>query len=798
MGLSQDINKVNVNLPYDAQLSSKRNPDAIGTYMTGYYDHGNWEYKKTFFIDKCDCEKKIIFQFDGVYERSQVYINGNYAGGKTNGYQQFFVDASTYLIPDTENEIKVIVHLANGARWYSGAGIYRDVYMLTAPLIYISPNSVQITTKDTDCRESTVEINARIQNESGIPSKKLRVRTTITTSSGEMIATVNTPFTSIRNEVGSYHQTLSINEPKLWSAESPTLYQYSIELIDSENIIEYENGHFGIRSIQVSPKAGFCVNNQTVKLRGACVHHDNGSAGSVSTDFIELRRIRKLKEAGFNAIRTAHNPASPALLRACDQLGMYVMEEAFDVWNQTKMPLDYSLDFQNHWEDELESMIQKSFNHPSVIMYSVGNEIPETGSDHGAVLERKIVQKARQLDPTRPIINCINGMVSVMPIMEKMFQNSQEAMQQQNNSDEESSGGINSMMGNLGDTMKQVMLLPVVGDATEESYSYVDIAGYNYMDSRYLMDITTYPNRIICGTETFPSDIDRNWNLVMNSPQIIGDFTWTGWDYIGEAGIGLVHYEQFPFMFGVNAPYPCLTAMSGDISITGFRRPVSYYREIVFGGRKDPYIAVKKIFDNGKPPISTPWSWNDSISSWSWNGYEGKLLSVEVYSDSDEIELVLNGESLGRKKITQNDRFKIEYDISYVPGTLSAISYTEGIVTGSYSLSSADSDLGIHVSSEYDSVSPEEHIYLNIYISDSNGIINHNCTDIVEIEVTGPCQFISHSTDDPMSFEDPCNTKRSLFDGKSQIVLKPEEPGVINLTIKSSKFGTATKQVLVR
>lgn len=255
------------------------------------------------------------------------------------------------------------------------------------------------------------------------------------------------------------------------------------------------------------------------------------------------------------------------------------MEEAFDAWTENKSDFDYALDFPTWWEADIEAMVKKCYNHPSVIMYSIGNEIQDTGSPNGSVWGRKLAEKIRELDSTRFTINSINELVSVKELLKAWRANVKEAMAQQGQ------GEINTMMANLGDAMKQIMTSELITNATAESFAYVDIAGYNYMDLRYEMDKELFPNRIICGSETYPADIDRNWRKVLDNNHVIGDFTWTGWDYLGEAGIGLVNYSNTNMATGVYGAYPNLTAMTGDISITGFRRPASYYRQIAFGLR---------------------------------------------------------------------------------------------------------------------------------------------------------------------------------------------------------------------
>ena len=434
----------------------------------------------------------------------------------------------------------------------------------------------------------------------------------------------------------------------------------------------FDINKFGIRELKLDIKNGFRINGKGVKLRGACVHHDNGVIGACTFEDAEERRVKRLKESGFNAIRSAHNPMSKAMLDACDRLGMLVMEETFDTWNVSKEDYDYALYFNENWEKDIEAVVGKNFNHPSVIIYCIGNEIPEAGTQRGANTGLKIVEKLSSLDNTRYTLNSVNGMFTIMDKIGKIMDEIEKEI-----GDEPLEKEINNFMVRLDKHMDSIVAHEEVTKATQEIYAGVDIAGYNYMTGRYGIEKEIFPNRIICGSETAPQKIDINWKYVRENPHIIGDFTWVGWDYLGEAGVGKHDYTlNRSIMFG--GAYPWYIAYCGDIDIIGNRRPASYYREIVFGLRKEPYIAVHRPEYYGKEVLTTQWSWSDSIASWTWKGFEGKPIKVEVYSDADEIELILNGKSLGKEKVGEENRFKAIFDINYENGKLEAVAYENG------------------------------------------------------------------------------------------------------------------------
>ena len=776
-GMPDDLPPVQVTLPYDAMIHGTRSPEAEGSFRTGCYPNGTWEYRKKFFVPKTDGGQKIWLQFDGVYQRTLIYVNGNCACSHTCGYTQFWVDIAPYLLYEQENEIKVVVHTADDARWYPGAGIYRDVWMLRAGRLYIRPQGIRITTPAVSAGAASIRMEVEIANETDVALKTVLAEFELLDGFGNVVAKETMPFSVYSGQTDRASYTFYLKNPALWSAENPSLYQCRIRLLEMDGAcLDETQEYFGIRSLELRPDMGLLVNGVSVKLRGACIHHDNGPMGSVSTDFIEERRIRKLKEAGFNAIRSSHNPAAPALLRACDRLGVYVMNEAFDAWTVNKTNFDYALEFDAHWEKDLEAMVTTSRNHPSVILYSIGNEIEDTGSASGAVRGRKIAEKLRSLDSTRFSTNAINGMVSVMEILNGMRTASEQSAQE--------SGDINQQMSGLGETMRQVMALDVVGQATAESFQCVDVAGYNYMDIRYEKDHETYPSRIICGTETFPPFIDQNWALIQKCPHVIGDFTWTGWDYIGEAGIGLNKYTPVPAWCGVSAPYPSLTAMCGDISICGFRRPISYYREIVFGLREDPYIAVQRPEHYDEHPITTPWSWSDSIGSWSLDGFEGKPVRVEIYANAEEAELLLNGKAVGRQQIS---RCKAVFETTYVPGLLEAVVYRDGAVSGRHSLQSASGKVCLEAEPEKRQLclSADEILYLPISITDADGRVYayKNCP--VTVTVEGPAQLAAFGTDDPLTEENFFDDTRTTYDGRALAVVRPTGTGKAAITAVS-------------
>ncbi|WP_141502978.1 glycoside hydrolase family 2 TIM barrel-domain containing protein [Paenibacillus luteus] len=769
-----------ITLPHDAMIWNKKlKPEEGGNVGIGSFPEGSYDYKKKFFVPLEYKDKRVTIEFEGVYMNAMVYINSDFAGQHPYGYSNFYIKADRFLKYGEENEIKVVAMNLKDARWYSGAGIYRNTRLIVGNLVHVALDGVKISTPDINKERAVVTVATVIENE-GLHTRTVTVQTEIVDSDGNVVEREISPITTFAGESATLRQRIYVREPKLWCVDKPNLYQCQTRILSADGeLLDEEANTFGIRSLTVDPDKGLCVNGEVVKLRGACIHHDNGVIGAATIDRAEERRIEILKGAGFNALRSAHHPMSKALLHACDRLGMLVLDESFDMWTSTKGDHDYALNFPTWWEKDIQAMVDKDYNHPSVIMYTIGNEIPETGRPIDSVWGRKMAEKIRSLDDTRYITNSINFMVSSLDGIVKMMKANQP------NSGEGGSEGINTMMNNLGEHMAAIVASDLAKENTSESFAYTDIAGYNYGEARYLMDMEQFPNRVIVGSETKPSDIDKNWKMVKENSRIIGDFTWTGWDYIGESGIGRVVYNPAELASGIVGSYPWFTAWCGDIDIIGNRRPVSYYREIVFGLRKQPYIAVQRPLHYGKEVIPMMWSWSDSVSSWSWNGYEGKPIKVEVYSDAEEIEFMVNGLSAGRAVAGEPNRFIVEFETEYHAGEIVAVAYTDGQETGRMKLCSATGEIMLKVEADRTEIfaSDNDLSFIMISLVDVKGNLYNTADRKVSVTVEGAGMLQGFGSANPKSEENFFDTFHSTFDGRALAVVRPTSAGVIKVTV---------------
>ena len=692
-----------VDLPYDAVFHTQQRKDSVNQGRTGFLDGGVFHYYKELEITEENHSKHLSLMFDGVGGCSSVYVNGCLAGENKYAYSEFMVDITPWIKPEGKNQILVTVNaMDESSRYYCGGGIDRDVWLISQERVRILPETLRCTTERINTHQATVLIEAELQNE--LLQMKECLATCYVRKDGRLIHENRKPVTLPPDQSYHYTSRLLLEDILPWDEDHPELYEIQLSL-NSKNQQTFDTSEIltGFRKLSLDSKNGLMVNGRPVKLRGACVHHDQGLLGGETYESMELRRVRILKEAGFNAVRCAHNPASKSLLQACDRLGMYVMDEAFDMWAKMKNPQDYALFFSRDWEQALKAMVRVDYNHPCVILYSTGNEITEIGTEKGYQISHRLTELLHQQDPTRFVTNGINGIFAagnrlIQAFTEITGEEAPEAIR----------GDINQCMSVLGRHMNRVVRHAEISDILDHLDGTMDILGYNYMTGRYAEDCAAHPDRFIVGTETYPKQIAENWELVMGNPRLLGDFTWTGWDYLGETG----------------GPenYPWLQNFSGDIDATGERKPVSYYREIVFGLRNVPYIAVRSPENSAAPRPGNPWQLTDAEPSWHFPKAEGRNVTVEVYSSGDEIELWLNGQSLGRKAADGLYRHFQTFDILYQPGLLEAVSYLNGARIGCYRLQTAGGAHSLHVEKEVFCQCGEDIVFLTVEGRDAEGL----------------------------------------------------------------------------
>lgn len=785
-----------VTLPHDAMILEKKCRETKNMHQTGFYPGGVYFYDKEFYVPEEAEGKPFLIEFEGIYRNSRVYINGDYAGGSPCGYTDFYISAEEFLHYGGQNQIHVIANngTEQNSRWYSGSGIYRNVNLLQGGDVYIKADGLRVTTPEIGEETAVAEIRLKIRNQTG-RKRKLRVHTEILDSENRAAGGQDIPVTVFGGKEVECTQRILIQNPVLWGLEHPYLYHCRTLLLEGQEECDREETSFGIRCLTLNPQTGLLINGEEVKLRGACIHHDNGIIGACTLERAEERRCRQLKAAGFNCIRSSHHPVSRAMLDACDREGMLVLDEVSDIWTRSKNHNDDAETFPYFWKSDVEAMTAKDQNHPCVIMYITGNEIQEAGTEKGAQMNREIANYIRSLDPTRYTCSAINGLLAIMDRLEEVYESvtgkNREELEKELEAAGSSSVGsdaLNSMMSTLnGELSDQMACSQILTEILEEFTDAADVAGYNYLTARHAKEKEINPNRVVLGTETLPSEIAKLWRIVEENSHVIGDMTWTGYDYLGEAGIGNFYYDgRMAFM----PNWPSSVAAVGDIDLIGRRKPVSFYREIVYGLRKEPYIAVERLNHYGEVPNKTGWMWTDSISSWTWNGFEGKPAVVEVYSASEEVELFLNGESLGRKNTGKEDkdRYIARYELAYAPGKLEAVGYDAGEMTGRYVLESANAQAGLCAECDRKELLADgaDLAYITVGWKDASGRQNlQKCQEVtVTVEGAGTLQGFGNA--DPESerqFQDIC---WETYDGYAMAVIRAgHEPGEIRVTFET-------------
>ena len=732
-----------VTLPHDAMIAEKRGAD-VSNGGHGYFPGGVYSYEKKFTAPIDWSGKTVLIEFEGVYKNATVSLNGRQLSFHPYGYTGFFVELADLNI-GAENTLTVVADNSKlpNSRWYTSSGIYRPVWLYVCEPEGLRPESVKI---------STVSINpAVVKIEAQIP--------------------VKAEVASVRGEGVGFE--LTIPDAKLWSAETPHLYTAKISAgEDDETEIT-----FGIRKIEWSNK-GLFINGKNTLLRGGCVHHDNGILGAATYAESDHRRVRILKENGFNAIRSSHNPASKALLDACDKYGMYVMDETFDMCYNRKNPYDYGLDFWDWWERDTTAMVERDYNHPSVIMYSIGNEVAEPHEQKGIAAGKAMIELCHRLDPTRPVTCGTNLMIIGRAAKGNgIYQDGESnagAEGKKQKESQNSSLAFNIMASFIGSGMNKGGNSRKVDALTTPFVDSLDVAGYNYGSGRYPLDGKAHPNRVIFGSETFPQDIWKNWQMVKKYPYLVDDFMWTSWDYLGEAGIGAWSYTGgMPF----NRPYPWILAGAGVIDILGVPDGSCKYAATVWGMEHTPVIAVRPVNHPGARPSKSVWRGTNAILSWSWRGCGGNKAEVEVYSDQSEVELLLNGKSLGRKKLKE---CKAMFKTKYEAGTITAVAYdANGRETGRSELSSAK-DAKVTLAPEKTEVKAGEIVYIPVLIADENIVIESNADRKLSIAVEGG-ELLAFGSANPCTEEQYHTGSFTTYYGRAFAILRAGKGGAITV-----------------
>ena len=751
-----------VDLPHDAMLYDEKADDSVTGVNLGWIVPKDYSYEKKFIADESWSDKVNTLYFEGVYHKATVYLNGEKLAFHDYGYTGFYVDLTEGLKYGQENIL--LVEAINSdqpnSRWYTGTGIYRPVWLYQMPKEHILINGIKVKTLSINPAQIEVVVKTNGRGKVKVDIEELNISTEAETN-------------------GSVTFVLDAKSPILWSTENPKLYDLKVSFLDD---IWVEK--IGIRTIEFNETNGFLINGKRVILLGACIHHDNGVLGAASHKFADYRKIKLMKENGYNAIRSAHNPCSEATLRACDEMGILVMDEYVDAWYIHKTKNDYATNVEANYKTDLKAIVDKDYNHPSVIMYSTGNEVAETAQPRGIKLCKDMTDYLHELDATRPVSCGVNIFFNFLSSMGFGVYSDKKAEQEAKDVKKKKAVGsefFNNLAGILGaDFMKFGATLYPCDVKTRDAFAAMDFAGYNYGINRYEHDLKKYPKRLILGSETFCSDAYRFMEIAKKEPRIIGDFVWSGMDYLGEVGVGSWEYAEYAKDFSHGKGW--VAAGSGRVDLTGKSLSEADYTKVAFG-QEDIAIGVVPVkFANQKHSPSA-WKMTNAYPSWSWAGCEGMSTKVEVYARASEIELLLNDETIGKKK-TKND-CKVIFDVKYMPGELKAIAYDErGKAIVQTSLNTAGDEAVLSISPENKEIKESDLAYVRLAFTDKNGIVKPLERDEIKVTVSGgeliglgsACPFYEKSY-----LSDICDT----YYGEALAVIKPTEKGFIKVEAMS-------------
>ena len=723
-----------IDLPHDwsiEDLPGTKSPfsiNAISQVSGGFTTGGTGWYRKSFTLPETLKGKRFRILFEGVYMNAEIWLNGRQIGNHPYGYSTFWFDITDNLKHEGENVLCVKVkNEGENSRWYTGSGIYRHVWLHVTDPVHIAQWGTSISTPKVADGEALISVTTTLINESN-KERDIKLVTRIYDKNRQELSKTESIKTLAPGKSSGVTQEIVVTNPLLWSPDSPDLYKAVTEIYADERLTDKIETPFGIRTISFDPVNGFRLNGKTLKLKGGCVHHDNGPLGARAYDRAEERRVELLKASGFNAIRCSHNPPSPAFLDACDRLGMLVMDEAFDMWSEQKNPADYHLFFEKWWKKDVENMVLRDRNHPSVIMWSTGNEIPGRHRPDVVETAKMLGDFIRELDPTRPVTSAVNDL---KPDKDPYF-------------------------------------------------ATLDIAGYNYasggdhnQESLYAQDHKRVPDRIMAGTESYPLEAFGSWMAVTDNPYVIGDFVWTAFDYIGEASIGWRGYWQKQDFFPWNLAY------CGDIDICGWKRPQSFYRDALW---KDNQLSLwvtppEPSFElNPERQSWSKWHWLDAADDWNWPGNEGKALEVSVYSSCDQVELILNGKSLGRKPVNRTTKFIASWQVPYQAGTLKAAGYKGRKQVNISELKTAGDPVQIKLMADRPVIKAngQDLSYITVELTDSTGLRNPKSEDLVTFAIEGPGTIVGVGNANPVSLESYTIPQRKAWHGRCLVIVKSD------------------------
>ncbi len=726
---------------------------AIGKGATGFTVGGEGWYRKRFRVADYAPDARIELAFDGIHLESDLFLNGRSVAGNVHGYIPFTVDLTPYIDRKGDNIVAVRVrNEGRNTRWYAGSGIYRPVTLDVLPgRCHIARWGVAAWTRRFADGHAEIDLTTSLSGDTAGHEIVTRLidGDGRTAAQGRVVAS------------GVVRQTLTLQGPRLWSPDHPNLYRLETELRRDDKVVDKLEQPFGVRIVTFDPARGMAINGNVIKLRGGCVHHDNGLLGACAFRDADERRIRLLKQRGFNAIRSAHNPASRSLRETCDRLGMLMIEEAFDAWHEHKEPQDFSIHFREHWEDVIAGMVLPARNSASVIMWSIGNEIPLRASDEGVEWEWKLANAVKALDPTRPVTAGLNGVLG-----------------------QEMIAGADTARPGL------------AGKVDNASTIFLDVPGYNYRLDDIEREHSSHPERVVYGSETFAREVFDYAALMDRAPYFLGEFLWTAMDYIGEAGLGATAFLKNgspPYYF---AAWPWVNAWCGDLDLIGRQKASSLARDVAWG-LSSVTMTVQRPTPEGTFPWTANWGWPDELASWNWDGHEGSPLKVRIYTPGDKVQAILNGQVVGEKVLAAGDRMTAELPVPYAAGTLEAVAWKDGKIMGRTRLDTAGEAASLRVSAEPLSGrrGRDALAYLNIAVVDAGGRVLPDDMRPVTLALEGSGELAAFGSANPQAVGSLKANHTRTFRGRALAILRGRGKGTLRVTVNSPGLPAASATI---
>ncbi len=754
---------IKIDIPHDYMISSERCPEATGQGSVGFYEQQPARYVKYLNFDE---GKHYILDIDGAYMCAQVQLNENYIAMHPYGYTPFLVDLTPYILNGMINKLAVnVTPTPTSSRWYPGNGIYRDVFLWQGGDIRLEPWDMFISTDSISDNSAKISLKYKISSDK---TTSVNIKFTVFDSANNAVAGALSDLSVTAGEKTEDVLFIDIENPLLWDTENPNLYSLKTEIFENDALVDEAENTFGIRTVTINATDGMLLNGKPIKLRGGCIHHDNGVLGAAAFPAAEERKVRLLKETGFNAIRTSHNPPSLALLEVCDKLGIIVMDEAFDMWRKGKNDYDYHLFFDDWCLRDISYMVLRDRNHPSVFSYSIGNEIPEcNGLSDAKKISNMLADEVRRFDDTRPVTSGEWKGLSMQG-----FEPSDPAEYVNHFK----SKFVNGTSQEWVDSIDKVL---------EDYESSLDMVGCNYYYRFYENEHERYPERVLWGSETQVLQFYDSWSKVKKYNYVLGDFTWTAIDNMGEAGAGSAAWERDKSIGGIFIEgYPWRNCYQGDLDLCGYRRPQSYFREAVWIGDKEPRIFTTHPEHFGEGFSGTGWHWYDVHESWTYDDkYIGRPIKAETYTDADKIEWYVNGGFIG-ESVPQKAIATIE--TTYEKGEITAVAFKNGKEVSSYTLKTVKPASAINITPETEKFKADNRdlCYFDISIVDCDGNVDVFAENELKCFVSGG-ELLGIFSGDPQNEDKFTSNVCHAFKGRALAVVRAAKPGNVSITVTS-------------